>query len=61
MTLFDALRILAETHTRDDRQVGFVVEAGLPSPYVRRHSQEDYLAAWKVVREQLHMQVDPEE
>lgn len=59
MTLYDALRVLAESHTRDDNQVGFVIVAGIPSPYTSRHSPEDYYTAWKVLREQLHMQTKP--
>lgn len=61
MTLFTALRILAETHTRDDAAVGFVIMAGAsPMSYVSPHSPERYNEAWKVVREQLHMQTEPD-
>lgn len=60
VTLFDALRVLADSHTRDDHQMGFIIEAALPSPYVMRHSMDDYNRAWAVVREQLHMQTEPQ-
>jgi hypothetical protein len=59
-TLFDALRILAETHTREDHLMGFVVEVGAgPGPY-SRWSQGAYIKAWKIVREQCHMPTEPE-
>ena len=57
MTLFQALRILAECHTREDPERGFVVEMGVTSP--RWHAQADYVEAWRVVREQLSLQTKP--
>lgn len=50
-----ALAILADSHTRDDDLVGFVVEAGgAPAPWI---SMSDYLEAWKVVRRHIGRQV----
>lgn len=60
MTLFEALRILAETHTRDDDQVGLVIIAGAsPFSVVSPHPPERYNEAWRIVREQLRMQTEP--
>ncbi len=60
MTLFSALRIIAETHTRDDDAVGFVIEVGAsPMSYASPHPPERYNEAWRVVREQLNMQTEP--
>lgn len=58
MTLFDALRILANCHTRDDDWVGFCVESTVAPWSVSEHSQGDYIKAWGVVREQMHMQTE---
>lgn len=60
MPLSRALHVLAETHTRDDSIVGFVVEpyASIGSS-ASRHSQYDYIEAWRAVRAHLHMQIDP--
>jgi hypothetical protein len=62
MTLFQAIRILAETHTRDDGVTGFVVMAGVgPHDYGNPHPVDRYMEAWQVVREQAYMQVAPQE
>lgn len=58
MTLFNALLILANTHTREDSLTGFIVE--ITSPYTSRYSREEYIEAWKVVREQLNLQTEPQ-
>lgn len=50
-TLFDALFILARAHTCDDAEVGFCV---VSPPYDTTEVHE-YLNAWRVIREQLHM------
>ncbi len=60
MTLFEALRVLAETHTRDDDFTGFAIMIGAsPSHPEGPHPVERYNEAWNVVREQLHMQTFP--
>ena len=56
-TLDDALRVLADMHTRDDNRVGFTV-----SPSMLRFgpwSQTQYLAAFGIIRQHLHMQTEP--
>lgn len=61
MTLFEALRVLAETHTRDDDVTGFVVMVGVsPASPMSPHPVEAYNEAWNVVREQLHMATFPQ-
>lgn len=60
MTLFDALRVLAETHTRDDDRIGFTIVVGAsPASPMSQYPVEIYDQAWDVVREQLHMQTFP--
>lgn len=58
MPLDRALHILATMYTRDDRHVGFIVEA-MASPWSTEFTQEDCIAAWKAVREHLHMPTEP--
>ncbi len=61
MTLFNALLILARTHTRDDERTGYVIEVGVgPNSYSNPASPEEYIEAWGVVREQLQMPTKPE-
>ena len=62
MTLDRALRLLATVHTKDDDQVGFVVVMGVSQvdwmhgyPY----SQQQYIEAWEVVRQHLHLKTKP--
>ena len=57
-TLFDALHLLARVHTRDDAEIGFTVEMS-PAPMFYRDIE--YIEAWRIVREQLHLQVEPVE
>lgn len=57
-TLFDALHTLARAHTRDDARVGFLVERCAPHLFC---SDAEYIEAWRIVREQLHFQVEPNE
>lgn len=59
MPLNRALYILATMYTREDRYVGFMVEA-MASPCSTEFSQEDCIEAWKVVRDHLHMPTEPE-
>lgn len=60
MPLGKALHILTSIHTRDDAQVGFVIEHGATcNPYTSPFSIEDYDQAWKSVRAHIHMQVEP--
>lgn len=61
MTLDLALRVLADVHTRDDLQFGFIVSAGAhPYDHLTPWSPSDYLEAWRVVRAHLGLQVEPE-
>jgi hypothetical protein len=57
MTLDEALRVLAGRHTRDDDHTGFMVEAG-PVRAFSGWELQDYVEAWRVVREHLHMQTE---
>jgi hypothetical protein len=60
VTLSQALHILAETHTRDDDEIGFTVQAYVGNDFLTyRYSREEYIEAWKVVREHAHMQTEP--
>lgn len=60
MTLFEAIRVLAETHTRDDDVTGYVIMVGVsPASQMNPHPIERYNEAWRVLREQTHMQTDP--
>lgn len=60
MTLFEALHVLAETHTRDDDVTGFVIMVGAsPASPMSPHPVERYNEAWNIVREQLHMKTFP--
>lgn len=59
-TLFGALYVLANAHTRDDREAGFTVSHMADIGVRFGISQGDYIEAWKVVRQQLGMQVEPE-
>lgn len=54
-TLFDALRVLATAHTKDDHVTGFSVMPGADMMLVGHH---DYFKAWRIVREQLHLQTE---
>jgi hypothetical protein len=62
VSLSEALHIIATIHTRDDPQMGFVI-----NPYAGGdfnlwvYSREQYIAAWKIVREHLHMQTEPQQ
>jgi hypothetical protein len=58
MPLSRALHILASVHTRDDDQVGFVVELGIAPYWDIGHpvSKDEYIRAWEAVRANLHMQ-----
>jgi hypothetical protein len=57
MTLFDALRVLAMAHTREDYEAGYALEWS-PRLFDDEH-QADYVKAWGVVRAQLHMKIAP--
>lgn len=59
MTLFKALHILAESHTRDDDLTGYVVGYGFDRH--GRFTQGEYIEAWGVVREQMNMQHEAKE
>ena len=58
VTINEALRVLADMHTRDDDQVGFVVEYS-PNPHLSFWTQDEYIKAWQMVRERLHMKTEP--
>jgi hypothetical protein len=58
--LSKALYVLAMTHTRDDDVTGFVVMAGASPHYpVTEFGVQDYMDAWKAVREHVHLQTEP--
>jgi len=57
MTLQDALRLLAEVHTHDDDQTGFVVDMGAV-PHSGYHSAH-YVEAWAEVRKAAKLTVEP--
>lgn len=60
MQLAEALHILANIHTRDDPDVGFVILAGAQwRPLESQWSQEQYIESWKVVRRHTFMQTKP--
>lgn len=60
MTLDQALRVLADIHTKDDHQVGFVFMVGATAHRgLTQWSVDDHINAWRVVRQHLHMTVDP--
>lgn len=59
-TLFDALRVLAECHTRDADGIGFTIHSSVAPWEFSAHPWAHYNKAWEIVREQLHMQVSPE-
>lgn len=44
-----AARLICQAHTRDDAQVGYVVES-LPSPIITGTYRSDYLGAWGYLR-----------
>lgn len=58
MNLDMALKILVDSHTRDNDFSGFTVESMRDN--FSRWSDHDYIEAWKTVRTHLHMQVDPQ-
>ncbi|HEX7012427.1 MAG TPA: hypothetical protein VF161_06765 [Steroidobacteraceae bacterium] len=47
MTLFEALRLLAEVHTRYDDEIGFTISMGATPDTV---PHDLYVEAWRVVR-----------
>lgn len=57
MKLDEALRILAQAHTRYDDRVGFTIETHPKLDYF--FSQGNYVEAWQTVRMHLHMNVNP--
>ena len=60
MSLDEALRRLAEVHTRDDHELGFQVVIGA-RPDLALIRGNEYVRAWAAVRWHLHLQVDPPE
>lgn len=62
MTLSRAINILATIHTREDSVTGFVILAGATwREYESPFSHQEYNEAWKVLREQSNMTVEPEQ
>lgn len=59
MSLDRALHILATVHTRDNDAAGFVVMMGASPEGVGWIPQGDYIKAWEVVRQHLHLQTEP--
>lgn len=60
-TLFDALRVLAECHTRDSDGIGFTIHSSVAPWEFAPHPWAHYNKAWEIVREQLHMPVSLKE
>jgi hypothetical protein len=53
-----ALHTLARIHTGDDEQAGFNVKMGaMPGPF--EYGAAEYCAAWKAVRDHLHLPTEP--
>lgn len=60
MTLSQAIYILATVHTREDPITGFVILSGAAwRPLETPFSHVEYFEAWKVMREQSGMTVEP--
>jgi hypothetical protein len=54
------MHILATVHTKDDDVTGFVILSGASwRDYETPFSLQQYNEAWRVLREQSHMQVEP--
>jgi hypothetical protein len=51
MNLFQAITVLADVHTREDEQIGYVVKMA-PSLMLRasRFTEAEYIDAWGVIR-----------
>lgn len=61
MTLEQALYILARIHTRDDDFAGFVIVSGVRHGEVLHScSASEYIEAWRVVRDAVHLPTAPE-
>lgn len=62
MTLYEALAILCQVHTRSHPELGFIIEIGA-SPESAAHvpgpmkSVHDYVAAWEIVRKEAGLKV----
>jgi len=59
VTMNEALHILCEVHTASDDLTGYVVHMGARPGIEHRASREQYLEAWKVVRDSIHLQTEP--
>ena len=57
MPLCHALRVLAETHTKDDPEVGYQVH-GSANLHFAPHGRGDYIEAWGVVRRAVGLQTE---
>lgn len=55
MTLFEAIQIVARVHTRDDDEIGFVVEMGATP----RYDHNRYVKAWGTIRREAGLPCDP--
>lgn len=53
MTLFRAVHILAEVHTRGDAELGFRIEVGASPYHASWISYADWQEAWGVVRREV--------
>lgn len=55
MTLLDALRVVAEIHTRDDDELGFLIEGrAAPQPWHSHYARENYTQAWEIIRREAY-------
>jgi hypothetical protein len=60
MNLFQAMTVLADVHTREDDQLGYVVEMA-PSLMLRasRFTESEYTDAWGVIRREAGLPFEP--
>lgn len=62
MSLDEALHIIASVHTKDDDGVGFVFLVGATcESYMQPWSPSEHIEAWRVLRNHLHMQTEPQQ
>jgi hypothetical protein len=57
--LKSAASVLARVHTRDDREIGFVVDVGATPGWLNSVSQGEWIDAWRTIRSILGMPSDP--
>lgn len=55
--MLKAARVLAQAYTRDDHQIGFVIDGSPPHLYMA--SLQDVVEAWGVFRKAVHLPTEP--